>query len=251
MLKKFSAVLAIALSGPAFAAIPLVTDDTGTQGAGGNQIEVAFTREKAENNDRVREIALVYTRGLNETLDLFIEQGRQTASPAGGNSTSDYTNTIFGAKWRAWENERKTSFGVKVSAALPVSEARENAGFGTGKTSYDATLILAQEMEWGTVNANLGAGREKFRNTANDTDTTHFSVAPVFNLNEQIKFAIDLGIDRSSTDVNAGTTRYAEVGVIYAPSETIELGLGYLRTSDKDSKDVTKTLTGGLTWRFK
>lgn len=249
MLKKLPLAV-LALSGTAFGGIPLVTDDTGTQGTGGNQIELAFTRDKAEDGSRAREIALVYTRGLTDTLDAFIEKGRQKNTDASGTSTSGYGNTLIGAKWRAWESERKTSFAASVTVALPLSATKEDKDLGTGKTSYDATLVLAQEMEWGAVMANLGAGREKFRDAAADTETTHFSVAPVLNLNEQVKLALDLGLDRSKTDTATANSRYAEVGVIYAPSEAIELGLGYIRSKDQDSKEVTKSVTGGVTWHF-
>ena len=56
---------------------PLVTDDTGTQGAGGNQLELAGTRAK---NDvaTARDAAFVYTRGLTDGLDVFVEVGRQS-----------------------------------------------------------------------------------------------------------------------------------------------------------------------------
>lgn len=249
MLKKLPFVVALAASSTAFGGIPLVTDNTGTQGTGGNRIEVAYTREKAEDGSRAREIAQVYTRGLTDTVDAFIEKGRQKNTDAFGTSTSGYGNTVIGAKWRAWESERKTSFAIGAAVALPLSATKE--GFGTGKTSYDATLILAQEMAWGEALANLGAGREKFRDPAENTDTTHFSVAPVLNLNEQLKLALDLGIDRSKSDLKTTNSRYAEVGVIYAPSEAIELGLGYIRSKDVDSDKVTKTVSGGLTWRFK
>lgn len=250
MSKKLLFIAALAASSSAFGGIPLVTDDTATQGAGGNQIEVAYTRAKAENSSRDREIALVYTRGLSETVDAFIEKGRQKNTDASGTSTSGYGNTVIGAKWRAWESERKTSFAIAAAVALPLSETKEAEGFGAGKTSYDATLILAQEMPWGEVLANLGAAREKFRDTTKDTDTIHFSVAPVFNLSEQFKLALDLGLDRSKTDTTTENSRYAEVGVIYAPSEAIEFGLGYIRSKDVDSDQVTKTVTGGLTWHF-
>lgn len=253
MLKKLPVALALAASGSAFAAIPLVTDDTGTQGAGGNQIELAYTREKPKDGSpaKAKEISLVYTRGVTETLDLFIEKGHQKNIDGTGASTSGYGNTVLGAKWRAWENEHKTSFGIKAAVALPVNETKENQGLGTGKTSYDALLILGQEMSWGVVNANLGFSREKFRDPSADTDTTHFSVVPILNVGDQFKLALDLGIDRSKTDTATERSRYAEVGAIYAPRDDFELGLGYIRSTDEDSKLVTKTVTGGLTWRFK
>ena len=251
MLKKLPIAVAFTLAGPAFGGIPLVTDDTGTQGAGGNQIEVPLTREKAEDGSRAREIALVYTRGITDTVDVFVEKGRQKNTEPDGVSVSGYGNTVIGAKWRAWESERKTSFAAKVAVALPVSQEKETEGFGTGKTSYEGLLILSQEMEWGSVHANLGAGRAKFRDPAEDTDATHFSVLPILNVTDQFKVAVDLGIDRETTGVVTTNSRYAEIGVMYAPTENTDLGLGYIRTTDKDSKEVTKTVTGGFTWRFK
>lgn len=252
MLKNIIAglTLTITTAGSAFAGIPLVTDDTGTQGAGGNQIEVTFARDKAANDDQSSEFALVYTRGLTATIDAFIEKGRQTFKPSGGTSASDLGNTVIGAKWRAWENENKTSFALKAAAALPLNETKEAEGFGTGKFSYEATLILTQEMSWGAVNANLSTGQEKYRVSTSNADTSHFSVAPIFNLTEQVKLAIDLGIDHSKTDAGTEKSRYAEIGIMYAPSESVDLGLGFIRTTDQASKSVTKTITGGLAWRF-
>ena len=261
MLKKnlVALALAVAASNNAFAGIPLVTDDTGTQGTGGNQLEFAFARDKNEDSSIAKEFAVVYTRGIAETVDVFIEKGRQTNTDASGASTSGLGNTVIGAKWRAWENERKTSFAIKGTFALPLGEEKEIEGWGTGKTSYEATLILTQEMAWGSVNANLGTGREKYSAAAKslptdakeDAKSTHFSVAPVFNLNEQVKLAIDLGVDRSKTDTGSEKSRYGEIGIMYSPSESIDLGLGFIRTTDEDSKDVTNIVTGGLTWRFK
>lgn len=251
MLKKLPIGLALTFSGAVFAGIPMVTDDTGTQGAGGNQIELSYSRDKAEDGSRAREIALVYTLGVTETIDIFVEQGRQKNTSDTGVSTSGYGNTVLGAKWLAWESEHKTSFGLGASVALPVSAEKENQELGTGKTSYEAALLLTQEMPWGSVDANLGAGREKFRDPANNTDTTHFSVAPAYNLNEHIKFALDLGLDRAKTDTVTEKSRYAEIAVVYAPTEDFEFGLGYIRTTDEDTKAITKNVTGGVTWRFK
>jgi hypothetical protein len=45
---------------------PLITDDTGTQGAGGNQIEIALDRlefNSAGATTKTRTLPLVYTRG--------------------------------------------------------------------------------------------------------------------------------------------------------------------------------------------
>ena len=48
-------LLLAGLSSPALALQPLITDDTGTQGSGGNQLELSFSEERAKsdgNTDR-------------------------------------------------------------------------------------------------------------------------------------------------------------------------------------------------------
>lgn len=58
------------LSAQAFAFQPLITDDTGTQGAGGNQLEFSYGHDKtktAGESERVHSVPVTYTRGLTDT----------------------------------------------------------------------------------------------------------------------------------------------------------------------------------------
>src|SRR5512134_3402934 len=53
---------------------PLITDDTGTQGAGGNQVELALNRQEvkgAGDTTITRTLPLVFTRGITDALDLY------------------------------------------------------------------------------------------------------------------------------------------------------------------------------------
>ena len=53
---------------------PLITDDTGTQGEGGNQLEVSYGRDRIRaggETARVHSVPVVYTYGLTETVDVY------------------------------------------------------------------------------------------------------------------------------------------------------------------------------------
>ncbi|MBI3041689.1 MAG: hypothetical protein HYY78_02555, partial [Betaproteobacteria bacterium] len=94
---------------------PLVTDDTGTQGAGGNQIEVAYNRtvDKAPDARVVtHEAPLVFTRGVTDALDLYAGLGYQRIVPPAPEAVQrGWGNPAVGAKWRFYENEAaKLSF---------------------------------------------------------------------------------------------------------------------------------------------
>ena len=130
MLRRLTAACALPfVAFPAFAFQPLITDDTGTQGSSGNQIEVSFTRDRASSpNDTARKHVLgaVFTRGVTDTLDLFLQANRTAVhSTSSGISSSGGGNPSFGAKWRFYEGEDNgLSFALKPEVLMPVSAAR-------------------------------------------------------------------------------------------------------------------------------
>jgi hypothetical protein len=251
-------VLTLIGAGSASAAMPLITDDTGTQGSGGNQIEISLGEESTKDNStgftaKTQQLpSLTYSHGITDAIDVFASASwlkNSTNDPTVEN-TKGSSNPSLGAKWRLFENERKTSVALKAVYAFPVSEEKQNKGLGDGKASWDGTLILSQELPFGSAHANVGLGKIGVKN-GDDSKTTHISVAPVFNLGETVKLAFDFGQDTEKPVGGEKTTsRYWEIGAIYAPSKEIDLALGYIHAKDKDSEQVTKTVTGGLTWRF-
>ena len=230
---------------------PLITDDTGTQGTGGNQLELAGTRAKTDT-ETARDVAFVYTRGLTDGLDVFVEVGRQSINN-GTTTEKGPTNPAVGAKWRFYENERKTSLAIKPIYVAPVSAENETKGMGTGKSSYELSLILTQEMGWSAVHANLLTGRAKYRDTAANPNenTSQFSVAPVWNASEQWKLAVDLGVISTRAGGTAEKSRFGELGAIYSPNENLDFAVGFIRETNRNTDETTKTVTAGVTWRFK
>ena len=246
------------LASSSFAFQPLITDDTGTQGTGGNQLEGSYTRDRAETSGvtaTTRATSIVYTRGILDTLDLFVQanQTRYGSTDPTATTGSGGGNPSFGGKWRFYENERKTSLAIKPIYVAPVSAENETKGMGTGKSSYELSLILTQEMGWGAVHANLLTGRAKYRDAAANPseNTSQFSVAPVWNVSEQWKLAVDLGVISTRTSGGTEKSRFGELGAIYSPNENLDFALGFIRETNRDTDVSTKTATLGVTWRFK
>jgi hypothetical protein len=106
------------LSFQAYAFHPLVTDDTGTQGTGGNQLEVGMDYVD-ENPGHARALGITYTRGLTDTLDAFVGAAYQTSSPRG------WGNVGVGLKWRFFEDEAsKFSLALKPDQSSCVFRCR-------------------------------------------------------------------------------------------------------------------------------
>ncbi|MDR2788497.1 MAG: transporter, partial [Candidatus Accumulibacter sp.] len=227
-------------SAPSSALQPLVTDDTGTTGAGGNQIEVSFDRERTRwrneegkrESERVTSVPVTYTYGLTENLDIFAGIDYSRVRVSGEDDANGFGSTVVGGKWRFFENEASgTSLAVSSEIAIPVSSRRENGGLGVGKTSAGLNFILSQELPFGEIHFNAGIGRERFRDSEENATNRNFSVAPVWNVSEQWKLALDVGIDLSRSGGNTVRSRFAEIGAIYSLSEGVELAIGYIHAT--------------------
>jgi len=253
------AALFTTLSSAALALQPLITDDTGTQGDAGKQVEVGFVDKQASlagDTTRTRALPLVFTLGVTESLDLYLGMSpTMIRSNVPGVDADGLGNTALGLKWRFFENEGSgTSLAVKPEIRLPVSSGGEAAGLGAGATSYGLALILSQEVSFGAIHFNLAGGRDEFSAASllPQSNSLRTSVAPVWDINEQWKLALEVGSESVSSAGDTTTTQFVQLGAIYSPTKDLDLALGILRSNDNASPQTsTTTATMGLTWRFR
>lgn len=224
---------------------PLVTDDTGTQGSGGNQLEVGYDHVDSNGGDS-KALGVTYTRGLTETLDGFVGAAYQTSSPKG------WGNVGVGLKWRFLENEAtKYSLALKPEILLPVSASDEAKGLGNGELSYGLTLIGSMETSFGEFHFNLEAARSNFDDNT-ITDRKNFwraSVAPVWAVAEDWKLALDLGLMTNADITEDATMGFVEVGVVYTPNDQFDLSFGVIHEI-MDGPARNTTATAQVTWHF-
>lgn len=238
---------------------PLTTDDTGTQGAGGNQIEAAYNRtsdKQAGNRTLTHEIPLVYTRGITDALDLYGGGSHQRIAPsAPGVAETGWGNPMLGAKWRFYENEQsKLSFALKPELQLPVSGAGEMRGLGTMRTSWRLDLLMTQETGFGAIHVNLASTQVNFGDNALNDATRRsqyrLSAAPVWNVTGQWRLLLDAGIMTNTDRSQKMRMGYVELGAIYSPSKDLDFALGVIRNTS-DGQVSSTQLTTGVAWRFK
>ena len=235
---------------------PLVTDDTGTQGAGGNQAEASYNRTVANASgirDVTHEVPLVFTRGITGALDLYVGAGYQKIVSAMGER--GWGNPALGGKWRFYENgASKLSLAFKPEVRFPVSKNREERGLGAARTSYSAGLLLTQETGFGAVHANAVVERVNYSedalNSAERRTRYRLSVAPVWDVAEGWKLALDAGVMTNSDHMAKARTGYVEFGAVYSPGKDLEFALGVVRNAMDGDARTTRT-TIGITWRFR
>jgi len=235
------------IGSPAFPAHPLVSEDTGTQGAGGNQIE--WNADGARDaGARTNTAALTYTRGIAGALDIFLNTPTTWKAPAG--ERTGLNDMSLGAKWRFYDREG-ISLGVKPEWVMATGD--EQKGLGNGKNGYGVTLMAQIETGGLTWLLNYGVSRHRFALQADRNDyrgTIHrSSVAVLYGLTERLKGLIDIGQSSPALKAESSKPRFMVLGAIYALSEDLDLDFGFKK--GLNSAETDRQWGGGLTWRFR
>jgi len=143
----------VSLSKPSYAAHPLITDDTGTQGAGKSQIELnaEFTRDRETLNEVTTtetgwEVSPIISYGLVESVDMVVglpyQWGKVKENGEVVEDEKGISDLSLELKWRFWEAEG-LSFALKPGVTAP--SGKEEKGLGTGKVGYSLTFITSAE----------------------------------------------------------------------------------------------------------
>jgi hypothetical protein len=252
MVKKFflAAFMMVLTTGSAFAAHPLITDDTGTQGKGKFQVEVngefAHEDEDGQKADTT-EVAAVLSYGALDNLDIIlgvpfqllrVKEDGDTASESG---LSDVSIEV---KWRFFEKE-KFSLALKPGLSLPTGD--DEKGLGSGKVNFSTFLIATGDFDPLSIHANLGYLRNE-----NDVDERknlwHASVGAEYAAMEELTLVGNIGIEQN-TDRNVNThPAFILGGLIYSISEQVDIDFGIKAGLNDPETDYA--ILAGLAWRF-
>ena len=236
--------LLLAISQSAYAAHPLVTDDTGVQGAGGIQLEMN-TDWSRQNGDAGHVGAFTFTYGVTDTLDVFLNLP-QTFQATGGTGSGDIS---LGAKWHYYD-EDGLSLALKPELFTPSGDA--DKGLGNGRSSAGLTGIASYEIGAWTLHGNLGLNYNRFQLESDQQSRRktvwRASAAVWYGLNEQWRLVADTGVAQNQDAASRKMPAYGLVGVIWSPSKTVDVDAGAKFGLNK--AEVTRQLGMGVTLHF-
>ncbi|NTU53157.1 MAG: transporter [Chlorobiaceae bacterium] len=260
-MQKKTALLAAALllySSPVFAAMPLQTDDTGTQGKGQGQIELGM--EFFGDREVINTIACrstggaasgTLTYGLSEKIDLVTElpwewyKDQEEGTPVA--SESGLGDIAVQLKWRFYENS-DAGFSLALKPGITIPTGNENKGLGTGKVTGEVTLIATHEAELAAMHFNLGYSHNESRPETANKNIWRASIGAEINVTDKLKGVSDIGIE-TNEEKNAGThPAYLLCGIIYGLNDAVDLDLGIRGGLNKAETDTT--FLAGVTTRF-
>ncbi len=233
---------AFGLAPPVEAAHPMLTEDTGTQGAGRFELELGLETAK-EGGVRTFEFGPQLSYGLAERFDVIV---RPTWLHLSGNgaTTRGVGDADVDFKWRAIELDALT-FGLRAGVGLPVGDA--DRGLSTGEPSYHATLIASFDAEPVAFHANLGFNR------LGDVDglrrnLVSVSIAAVWTVREGLRLTAEVGTGTNSDPESRTWPTVARFGVIATVDEHWDVDIGVQPRLNRAAPDLVVLAGATLRW---
>ncbi len=243
-----------------YAAHPLITDDSGTQGKGNFQIELnsEFTTDK-ETEDGLTtketggEVASIVSYGLIDNADLVLGLPYQwTKTKEDGELISDEDgigDMSLELKWRFFEKDG-LSISLKPSITLPTGD--EDKGLGNGKASYSLMLITTEEIGAWAFHLNLGYMHNEYKlqedEDANREGLWHASLAAVVEVVKDLQFVTNIGMERNPDKESNVHPAFILGGLIYSVTENYDIDFGIKGGLNRPETDLA--FLAGMAARF-
>jgi len=246
----FSLISLVILTPAAFAAIPLITDDTGTQGTGKFQLEVfgEYDHDKEDGiQGATQGVTASFTYGILDPLDIVfsVPYAFWREKDSGCTEQKDGLGDLaLEGKWRFFEREG-FSFALKPGLTLPTGD--EDRGLGTGRANGYLFLIASREADPWAFHLNLAYIRNENKYDER-RDLWHASLASSYEIVKQLKLVGDLGMEKNPGRCSSVDPAYILGGFVYSLLENLDLGLGIKGGLTDTEADLS--VRGGITWRF-
>ena len=244
----------------AFAAHPLITDDTGTQGKGKFQVEVNsefnYDREKEEGvttKETGGEIAALLSYGILDNIDIVLGMPFQMLKIKEDDELTSRERGIsdlsLEVKWRFYEKDG-LGFALKPGITLPTGN--EKKGLGNGRPSYGLAFITTKELGPWAFHFNLGYTRNEYKlredKEANRKDIWHVSLASEVEVVKNLKLVGNIGVERNPEKASSKHPAFILGGLIYSISENVDIDIGVKGGLNKPETDFT--ILAGIAFRF-
>ncbi len=219
------------------AAHPLITEDTGTQGAGRYQLEV-FGEELEERGTR-RDIQVytgVLSYGVAETVDV------QVGVPVFRDGPDGVGDASLDLKWRFFQRNA-VSLALKPGITVPTGDERD--GRGTGKFTYGSLIIVTYEP--GAIALHAHAGFWRNENKLGERESLRQLAAAATYQVSNVRFVGELTRETNPVP-GGGTIRYSTLGAIWGMTRDVDLDIGWRQGNGSAPVDEALLIGATLRW---
>jgi len=208
--------------------LPLITDDTGTQGKGKFQLEFSPELDHEDSKgieQTIRQLQTTVSYGLVDTMDLIVNLPFQfiTTKQSGVETKVDGISDVsVQFKWRFLERGG-FSLALKPGASFPSGDAGK--GLGAGKSGGSFYLIATQKIPPWAFHWNAGYGRNE-TTTEEETDIWYFSLATEFEAFKWLKLVANVGAERNHDKLEDTPAAFILGGLVFPVTKNLDLSFG-------------------------
>jgi hypothetical protein len=202
---------------------PLITEDTGTQGAGRFELEMGV--ESARDGDlRAIEFGPQLSYGLLSNLDLIVRPTfvENRIVGAGGSRERGLGDASIDGKWRFFDDD-VVSFGTR--GGLTVATGDADRGLGAGKTSLHGVLIAELTRDPWNLIANLGYASNP--TSGERRNLWHVSAATICHVKEDLQLTGEVAADSNPDPTRATWPAVSRFGLIASVASWLDVDVGY------------------------
>lgn len=240
---------------PSWAAHPLITDDTGTQGQGKFQLELNgqydWDKEDVEGvsvKTYGGEAAATLSYGIAENVDLVLSLpylwGKAEENDVKVYDEDGIGDAVLETKMRFLE---KNGFSMALKPGIIFPTGDDEKDLGTGQLGGQIFLIASRELGSWAFHANLGYIRNE--NDADEhKDIWHASLAATWEVIKDLTLVANVGIEQNSDDEASDDPAFLIGGVIYSITENFDVDLGVKCGLDSTETDIS--VLAGVALRF-
>ncbi|HUH65162.1 MAG TPA: transporter [Syntrophales bacterium] len=248
------------IAAPAYAAHPLITDDTGTQGKGKFLFEfngqMAYENETSAENggasgtakEREIEMKAALTYGVVDSVDVILTAPyiwkKTEVNDATISDVNGIADVFLEVKWRFFERDG-LSFAVKPGLTLPTGDKDKDLGAGR----VGGTLYFITTKEAGPWAFHLNLGYKRNENQVDEReDIWHASLAGEYRIVKNLKLVADTGLERNTDKTSSINPAFLLGGFIYSVRENFDIDLG-IKAGLNDA-EVRIAYLAGIALRF-
>lgn len=235
---------------PVFAAHPLITDDTGTQGEGKFQMEanVQYSHHGHPGiTENSLELETIISYGVMDDVDLVVSvpyQHVRSKQYGSRNTEAGISDVSLEVKWRFFEDSG-WSLALKPGVTVPTGE--QDNGLGLGRFSPHIFFIITRDMEPMAFHLNLGCMRNENR-LDERTDLWHASLTSEWEIVKDLKAVANIGAEHNSVKDSATPPAFILGGFICSLTENLDVDVGL--KAGLTRSELEYSILAGVAWRF-
>jgi hypothetical protein len=237
------ACLASVVATAGHAAHPILSEDPGTQGTGGVELEIGYAATRGDAGGRGAELAPQLSIGVAPALDVILRPTWLELRPAAEARRRGMGDSSLDLKWRFHDDD-----GVQLAVRGGIDLPTGNADRGLGADGVGSHVLVALGVALGPATVLANVGTTRVRIPGERTTLPFASAALVGPAEATLRTFIEVAAQANSDPQRSTWPAVARSGLLWKVGETVDLDVGIAGRLNRVAPSVTLLAGATLHW---